>query len=232
MSHRYQQRAFNFIELIISIALFGLIIFGMVKIYLSITHGRLMQQSVQQIQQQGHIALSTLDKYIRQAGDISCLPADQKIEPEQGLFGFHGGFVPKKLHIKPLQETDVIVVGECTSAKGVRRFRRFAFYVAHTNRKTGLGQPITALYKKPLDGNPVEITTGVDGLRFAYGVSAPDKKDINQYVGAPNVRDWSKVKSVQITLSLESTRPELQRVTTSRIYKVWHSYIAIQNRLK
>ncbi len=225
-------KAFNFIEMIISIALLALIVFGMVKIYVSITHGRRIQAVAENMQQKGHLILTTLDRYIRQAGDISCLPAGKNITAEQALMGYRWRDVPANWHIKPLVNTDVIIAGECTSVKGVKKFRRFAFYLADTGRKTNFGESISALYKKAIDSKPVEITTGLDGLRFSYGVSEPTAKDINQYVGAPIIRDWSKVKSVQVTISLETYDPELQTVTGSRLYKDWHSYIALQNRIK
>ncbi|MDF1654600.1 MAG: PilW family protein [Coxiellaceae bacterium] len=225
-------KAFSFIEMIISIALLGFILFGMVKIYLSITHSRHIQSAVTNMQHTGHLALGILDKYIRAAGDTSCLPAGKTITPEQALIGYHGQSLPAGWKIKPLLDTDVIVVGECTSIKGVKKFRRFAFYVAYTGRKVGMGEPVSALYKKPIDSKAVEVVPGLNGLRFSYGESEPTAKDVNQYVGAPAVRDWSTVKSVQVGLNLVTYDPELQRVTGSRLYKTWHSYIALQNRIK
>ncbi|MDF1797449.1 MAG: hypothetical protein P1U63_13015 [Coxiellaceae bacterium] len=228
----FSTKAFNLIEVIISIALLSFIVFGMVKIYLSITKNRNIQSTIESMQQKGHLVLTMLDRYIRAAGDTSCLPAEKKISAEQALIGYHSRSVPAKWQVKTLMDTDMIVVGECTSVKGVKKFRRFAFYLADTNRKTGLGEPITALYKKAMGSKAVEITTGLDGLRFSYGQSEPTAKDVNQYVGAPVIRDWSKVKSVQITVSLETYNPELQTVTGSRLYKIWHSYVALQNRIK
>ena len=228
---RTNQRGFNLVEVLVSVVLLALIGYGMVKIYFSIVDGRRVRSAMGDIQMRGQLVLSTLNRYIRQAGDASCL---QNVDPDlhsKSVIGYNALTVPKSFGFKPLQQTDVIVVGECAPVDGQLQYGYYAFYVAKTNRVSALGQPIPAFYKKRLGGKRVEIVTGVDGLRFGYGIQKSSSSDIDQYTDAFGVKDWAQVKSIQIALSLESTDPAMQSIQGSRFYRVWHSYVTLQNRL-
>lgn len=228
---RRYQRGFNLVEVLVSVVLLALVGYGMVKIYFSIVEGRQVRSAMGDIQMRGQLALSTLNRYIRQAGDAGCL---QNIGPDvlaNSLKGYSAETVPSSYGIKALDQTDVIVVGECLPVDGQVKYSYYAFYVAKTDRVSAIGQPIPAFFKKRLGGRAVEIVADVDGLRFGYGVLASNSRDIGQYTDAFGVKDWGKVKSVQVALSLESTDPAMQAIQGSRFYRIWHSYVTLQNRL-
>lgn len=223
---------FTFIELMVSVVLLALIGYGMVKIYISIIDGRKVLSTMADIQGRGQVVLVTLSHYIREAGDVSCIANPEPELQEQSLQGYSAINVPASYGIRALPTSDVIVVGECVMIKGKRQYARFAFYVGDTGRRSAIDQPIPALYKKRLPGRAVEIVSGVDTLRFSYGLSKADSNDINKYVDESRVTNWADVKSVQVSLNLESTDPEMQSIQGSRFYKVWHSYISVHSRIK
>lgn len=228
---RRSSRAFTFIEVMVSVVLLALIGYGMVKIYVSIIDGRKVLSTMADIQSRGQVVLVTLSHYIRQAGDASCVKQQAADLKAKSLRGYSARNVPLNYGIQPLLTSDVIVVGECASIHGHRQYQYFAFYVGDTGRRSAIDQPIPALYKKRLGGRAVELVSGVDALRFAYGLASANDTDINQYVDQSRVKNWADVKSVQVSMNLESTDPEMQSIQGSRFYKVWHSYITVANRV-
>lgn len=220
---RYCRQGFSLIEVLVSVVLLALISYGMVSIYLSISHGRQIRQSLLDIQQRGEMVLSTLSRYVRQAGDMSCVPQHQRQALlHKSIVGYDAASLPLHYGIKPLVGSDIIVVGECQPLHRVKQYQQYAFYIANTGRTDSHGVSVAALYKKRLGGQAVEVVSGIDRLEFSYGLMTAERGDISQYVGSSSVVDWSRVKTVQVAVDLAS----------GELSKVWHSYITLQNRIR
>ncbi|MCG2578313.1 PilW family protein [Dechloromonas sp. XY25] len=118
-------------------------------------------------------------------------------------------------------------------------------------RSNAYGEP--ALYRLRLGANssgaatqfPEELAEGVENMQITYGIDAGTDKQVDQYVKADAVTDWSKVLSVRISLLIASTgtttyTTEAQAYTYDgaavtptdrRLRKVFDMTIAVRNRL-
>ncbi len=230
MRHRWQ--GFSLIEVLVSVVLLILISYGLTKIYLNIWDGRQVHVAVLDIQQRGQIVLQTLNRYIRQAGNVSCVPLSRRQSlTENSLIGYADAAIPVDFGVRAISGSDLLLVGECQTINGAEQYGNYAFYVSDTGRKSQQGEPVLALYKKRLGGRSIEVASGVTKLDFAYGVAAPDRGDIGQYVKTDGVSNWPQVKTVQVAVSLASYNPILKAKGRRYHDRVWHSYITLQNRL-
>src|SRR3990167_3946191 len=97
-----------------------------------------------------------------------------------------------------------------------------AYFIGKTTRKNIRGEPIYALYQKPLNGEREELIANVNQLTLRYGVSLPNSHDIFVYQPSTEVRDWRRVRSVELILQLSSE--------DHRHHRLWHLYAALRER--
>ena len=143
------------------------------------------------------------------------------------------------LFIKPdkgLKQDDNIIIADCTqmqttkiieqTSKQVRitpelqysfssqaqigRLTESRFYLADTERINSMGQPIFSLYWMDVSRHKLasEVIEGVEKMKIRYGVLLPSGL---LYQSADQIKDWSKVRTVQIALLLNSIEPVLQK---------------------
>jgi type IV pilus assembly protein PilW len=86
----------------------------------------------------------------------------------------------------------------------------YIFYVGNTGRHNKSGLPIYALYLQEKCGSKKEtneLIEGVDGLQVKYNVRLNEGNGsdyLMSHLAAPEVKDWTKVSSVKIVLTLTS----------------------------
>lgn len=123
----------------------------------------------------------------------------------------------------------------------VFEFSANTYYIA----SNPAGEP--SLYRKPYSGNAQELVEGVEDMQISYGVdtSATADQNIDGYVAANAVTDWSKVLGMRISLLMVSRSEELgvsgqqtytfngssYTSTDTKLRKVFTTTIAIRNRL-
>ena len=137
---------------------------------------------------------------------------------------------------KGLKQDDTIVIADCTqmqtakitqqtskqmsikpalhyffsSQTQIGRLVESRFYLADTERKNSLGKPILSLYWMDVSRHTLasEIIEGVEKMKIRYGVLSHQGF---VYQSADQVKDWSKVRTVQIAFLLNSIEPILQK---------------------
>jgi len=118
----------------------------------------------------------------------------------------------------------------------------FSFYVALNTS----GNP--SLYRKRGNDSAQELVEGIESIQLLYGVDTSEDRNVDTYVTAASVPDWSKVRSVKIGL-LVSTMDEIRGMDTNtdsynvlgtsigpandmRIRRVFTATVGLRNRLK
>lgn len=57
--------------------------------------------------------------------------------------------------------------------------------------------------------NPAELVEGVEDMQLAYGVDSDGDRQIDSYLPASGVTDWTQVRSVRVNLLMASVEPNL-----------------------
>ena len=78
------------------------------------------------------------------------------------------------------------------------------YYVAPGAGVNTSGNPIMALWRKSGLDAPVELVDGVEDMQILYGVDTNSDGAPNQYVPANFVVDWNTVKTVRVSLVVNS----------------------------
>lgn len=92
----------------------------------------------------------------------------------------------------------------------IRQLHKIIYYVAKSQHTNKAGQPIYALYRRDLNAPatiPSELIEGVENMQIEYGLL--DEASKVNYLSADSVTDWRKVRSVKVTLLLDSIDPIL-----------------------
>ncbi len=81
----------------------------------------------------------------------------------------------------------------------VMRVRHQSYFVG-----TEGGQP--GLYRIDIDGTPLRMVEGVEGMRVLYGENTDgnNKRTVNTYNSATDVLDWSRIVALRVALLLRS----------------------------
>jgi prepilin-type N-terminal cleavage/methylation domain-containing protein len=90
------------------------------------------------------------------------------------------------------------------------------FYIADTERQNNRGKPIFSLYWEDISRTKLqsEMVEGVEKMNIRYGVLLSRGL---VYQSGEQVRDWSKVRTVQISLLLTNSEQDLKREWNSQI---------------
>ncbi|MCK4609213.1 MAG: PilW family protein [Gammaproteobacteria bacterium] len=97
-----------------------------------------------------------------------------------------------------------------------------AYFIAETADKNDHGKAIYALYEEVNQGEQDELIDGVRNMQIIYGVDTNGDDRVNSYLRAAEIKDWSKVLSVAITLYFQTDNDKL---------KPWQIYIALQEKV-
>lgn len=88
-------------------------------------------------------------------------------------------------------------------------FETVDYFIRDTGRTTTNGNPVRALYVQRRSAGSggaaptaYELVEGVEDLQITYGEDTNDDANIDRYVDAANVADWSEVLSVRLELLL------------------------------
>ncbi len=214
-------RGFNLIELLLSLFLGSVLIVGLIHVLLHFNSAWAWQNTWSSLQERGRYAVYLLSSRIRLAGDADCRKP-YAVDHAQAIVGYRSDSVPESLQNEVMPGTDVLVIGECVHYHDKSQFIRRAYFIGDTHRKNDRGSPVFALYQKPLLGEREELISDVGDLRVRYGVSQEKDGDISSYRNADFVEDWSRVYSVDLSLTLYSEN--------HRVKKMWPVYIALRER--
>lgn len=90
----------------------------------------------------------------------------------------------------------------------VMAYESITYYVAPSGRSTPAGRAIDSLWVRIQNqagaATVVELVEGVENLQLEYGVDTTGNRNVNSYVTANNVTDWSRVVSARYSLLLAS----------------------------
>lgn len=78
------------------------------------------------------------------------------------------------------------------------------YYVAPGTGVNNAGDTPMALWRKSGLNAPVELVQGVEDMQVTYGVDTNQDGTPNQYVPANYVADWSQVKTIRVSLTVNS----------------------------
>ncbi len=233
------QSGISLIEVLLACALGLCLMAGFIQIYLSIKKTYGMQQAIAYIQENQRFAAHFLNENIRMAGYSSC--HSEAIDPTLAIQGYQND-LPAFLQGKVVAGTDVIVVGLCRLENGQEKFKQIAYFVGATSRKNKQGKTVYALYEEPSDGDKSELVPNVTDMKINYGIALEPTQDIEQYLTAEQIADWSLVRGVEIAVLLSSEDEVLQKPEAYSfngillpadkfLHKELNTYIALRERL-
>lgn len=131
----------------------------------------------------------------------------------------------------------------------VMAYESITYYVAPSGRTTPSGRAIDSLWiliKNSVGaGTPIELVEGVENLQLEFGVDTTGNRNLNSYVTANNVTDWSRVLSVRYSLLLAGLDDNVVRGDYEQslaysggtvggdgvIRNVFESVVAVRNRV-
>ncbi len=235
---------FSLLEWLVASALSTLIISGLITIYLGIKTNNNRQQSLMDLQDSGRFAVTILNQRLRLAGFIGCVNSANPVDQNQAIIGYSSDLLPTPLQNQVVPGTDALVINSCMSNSQISQntaLVSMAYYIGDTGRTNKTGQPILALFQKPLDGDRDELVAGVEQMQILYGVAGgPDGLLI--YYPAGQVVDWQTVRGLQIDLLINSidsvlTTPAAYYFQGKQvlprdllIHKEWSTYIFLRER--
>jgi type IV pilus assembly protein PilW len=234
------QSGFTLIELLIA-SFLSLLLFGeIIQIYLSVKTTANLQHAFSQIQENGRFAIYILNQNIRQAGFMHCLEKTDSVT--YAIEGYSSENLPNYLtKYAVIPGSDVIVIKKCIKLKSQEQLLTIAFFVIKSARKNSTGEPINSFYMKEMSSNSIhtqELISGISDMKITYGVLT--NKKIN-YMQSKAISDWKQVRSVQISLLLDSINEVLLkpqnyyfrgkqfRPDDRKLYKIWNTYVALRN---
>lgn len=204
---------YSLIEVMLACGLGLFLMLGLMQIYLSAHKNLQFLTAINQLQENARFASHYLQHAIQLAGDASCVNPPPFVDQARAIRGYQQN-LPSFLPGKVVKDTDSLVLGACRLEKGRLQFAQYAYVIGKTTRKNKLGEAILALYEVPEFGAKRELVANVAGMKIHYGIATNDGKNIDSYLPAAKVRDWSHVKIVEIALLLISENPILEKAST------------------
>lgn len=202
--NKYHQCGLSLLELLIASALGTLVIAGLISIYLSIKSNSNRQQVLMEMQDAGRFAVMLLNQRIRTAGFVGCADAAHPVDQDQAIMGYSSNLLPSFLQNQVVPGTDAVVIRGCVSLTQIAENSQvvsMAYFIGDTHRTNAQGQPILALFQKPMDGDREELAPGVEQMQILYGAGNPPGF---AYYAAAQVVDWQSVRSLRIDLLINS----------------------------
>lgn len=86
----------------------------------------------------------------------------------------------------------------------------YSYFIADTGRTSSAGDPILALYREDGSNNPQEILEGVENLQITYGLDTDADNEVDSFLEADAVSDWSEVVDVRVSLLVNSVEASAQ----------------------
>lgn len=215
--NKLKESGYSILELLIAGALGTIILAVLITIYSAIKASTNRQQFLLDLQDSGRYAQTVLNQRLRSAGFIGCTNPANPVDLSQGIIGYSSQNLPSQLQGQVVAGTDAVVVYSCQSNSQIAAdasLVSMAYFIGDTGRLNQSGQPILALFQKPLDGDRLELVAGVEQMQIMYGVAANPATDILAYYSAAQMTNWQIVRSVQIDLLLNSVDPALTQPQT------------------
>jgi type IV pilus assembly protein PilW len=124
------------------------------------------------------------------------------------------------------QKAELINLYQSASAQ-VRRFHSDTYYVAQTNRRDAMGNPISALMRFNVYGVPEELAENIEMMKILYGQQSADGS--LQYVPASNAVNMRKITQIQITITTKTIK-SAEGTGNSYLTKTYLRTIKLRNR--
>lgn len=235
------QKGYSLIEVMLACSLGLFLMLGLIQLYLSVHKNFQFIVAVNQLQENARFASHFLEQTIRVAGDASCDKSLAFVDSSQAIHGYQQS-LPYFLLGKVVKNTDSLVIGACRTENAQLEFRQYAYFIGKTTRKNKLAEPILALYELYEGGAKRELVADIESMKIRYGIATSDGKNIEAYLPATQVQDWSQVKVVEVALLLKSENPILTKANTyllgeqvfppSRaLRKEWNITVGLRERL-
>ena len=237
---------FSLLELLVASALSTLVIAGLIPIYIGIKTNSQYQHALMDLQDSQRFAQILLSQRIRAAGFVGCADASNPVEQSQAIVGYDNNTLPAALQNQVVSGTDAVSIRSCLSQSQISQnaqLANMAYYVGDTYRTNQQGQPVLALFQKPLDsGDRVELVAGVEQMQIRYGIAGNSAASPLTYYTAAQITDWRAVRSLQIELLTNSIDPFLKKPQTYYfngesitpndllLHKPWSVYVSLRER--
>jgi prepilin-type N-terminal cleavage/methylation domain-containing protein len=207
------QKGFGLLELLIAIALGTALIAGFITVYLSIKINHNRQQAFLDLQDAERFANTFLSQRIRIAGFVGCADTNNPVDQNQAIVGYSSDRLPSFLQNQVIANTEAVVVKACISNTEMAQnttLTTMGYYIGNTNRNNLQGQPILALFQKPIDGDREELAAGVEQMQILYGV-LDTTTGLMTYYKSEQIADWQTVRILQIDLLFNSVDAVLKK---------------------
>ena len=100
--------------------------------------------------------------------------------------------------------TKLAIVNTFQDDAGVAGIESYTFFIAPGQGYNNAGDKPLSLWRKSGLDAPVELVEGVEDMQILYGVDTDEDNTPNNYETANQVVDWSKVKTVRVSLVVNS----------------------------
>lgn len=238
------QMGASLVELLVSLSVSLFLWIGFAQAYVVIQKTDHLQRGLLQIQTDGSTAAFFMRQMIRRAGEEYCGEAVHEVSPDRwgrkasALEGY-GGTNPSFLDKKRVNGTDSLGVGVCEKDAAGERFKKIIFFIGETDRKNSEGGSIYALYRMEALGRKEELVSNIVDMRLRYAIVTPSAKEMVS-VSADQVRDWGRVRGVEVTLLVSSEEAVLPRPISEQfmgkslplsrhLFRSWVFYVAPRN---
>ncbi len=98
----------------------------------------------------------------------------------------------------------------------VARLSTHTYFVAESSWTSASGATVQSLYRATGDGSPDELLQGVEDLQVFYGIDSDGDQDVDSFLDAGSVTDWSQVASVRVSMLVNSVEDAADSLASYR----------------
>lgn len=256
------QRGFSLVELLISMVIGLLVLAGVVQIMVSNGAAFRTQEAIAQVQETGRYLSYVVNPYVRNAGYVP--DALNALEPDllfpAGLTAISGSeasapAVPSG--ISSVDGTDTLTVryfgqvdpvtgaidnamNNCMSQQvDATQIAESTFYISvgddGVNNLSCRGRVLNAV-GTATSNSTQPLLAGVQDLQILYGIDTGVDRQVDQFVTADAVADWTTVCAVRLQFVIDSTEQvagdqTLDGAEAGRLRRQYETTVQIRNRL-
>lgn len=233
------QSGMSLVEVMLACSLSLFLLLGLIQIYMSVKKIQIREDALVEVMENARFAEQMLVPDLRMAGYMACEGGIEN--PVQAIEGYEDN-LPDFLQGKVKKDSDSFVVGACRNNNGQLKFEQYAYFIGATSRKNALGQTIYALYRQPVSGSKEELVANISSMKISYGVVKEGSQDIEKYVSAKEVSDWTQVHAVDLYFLASSEQPvyikaqsynfqQIMMPADRYLHREWEVYVALRERL-
>lgn len=220
------QRGFTWLELLIALALVGLVALGLTEVYLNVHRANVKQASLMDVQERGRFLMGQLLQRVTQAGSHHCVSS--AAYDDRLAIRMLNASEARKIWGVTLARGEALLLSACEESLDHKSFTTVLYYLAKTSRRQADGRAVISLYRKVWQQRAQEWVPDVVDWQWRFAASNAEHTATRPLQEAKSVARWQEVRAASWQVFLGVSLSEKAAV---RAAQVWHAYAAIQSRL-